>query len=305
MMLRIQISSFFIIHKYRVKYFKMVNNFEKKVNINNDFTLNSENRIPYYYQLKQYIIHEIESGNWKPNQMFPYENELCSRFDVSRTVVRQALQELKNDGYTITRKGKGTFVAEPKVNENILQNIVGFHEVWKSLGYKVNNVVLQLEKISAPEKVEKALKLNDSEEVIILRRLVKLDSIPYSIMTNFIPFDLEPKLLDEDYKRRSLTSIMGKKYGIEWPYGKSAIEIIYANDEESEILKIKKGTPLFLLEGTSFSGQHKPLVYFKTIFIGERSRIQVDMVKIKSFGKKDEFLLNAPSSGIMIKDLKK
>jgi len=234
--------------------------------------------------------------------MLPYENELCTRFAVSRTVVRQALQELKSDGYIITRKGKGTFVAEPKVNENILQNIVGFHEVWKSLGYKVDNVVLQLEKISAPEKVGSALGLKDSEDVIILKRLVKLDNIPYSIMTNFIPFDLEPKLLEEDYTTKSLTSIMSKKYGIEWPYGKSAIEIIYANNEESELLKIKKGTPLFLLEGTSFSGEHKPLVYFKTIFVGDRSRIQVDMVKIKTFGKKDEFLLNSPASGIMVKD---
>ncbi len=280
----------------------MVNNLEEKVIINNDFTLNSENRVPYYYQLKQYITHEIESGNWKPKQMLPYENELCTRFAVSRTVVRQALQELKSDGYIITRKGKGTFVAEPKVNENILQNIVGFHEVWKSLGYKVDNVVLQLEKISAPEKVESALGLKDSEDVIILKRLVKLDNIPYSIMTNFIPFGLEPKLLEEDYTTKSLTSIMSKKYGIEWPYGKSAIEIIYATNEESELLKIKKGTPLFFLEGTSFSGEHKPLVYFKTIFVGDRSRIQVDMVKIKTFGKKDEFLLNSPASGIMVKD---
>jgi GntR family transcriptional regulator len=283
----------------------MISNFEEKVNISKDFTLNSENRVPYYYQLKQYIIDEIESGKWKPKQMFPYENELCTRFSVSRTVVRQALQELKNDGYIITRRGKGTFVAEPKVNENILQNIVGFHEVWKSLGYKVKNEVLMLEKISAPEKVESALKLKKNKDVIILRRLVELDDIPYSIMTNFIPFDLEPKLLEEDYKNKSLTSIMAKKHGIEWPYGKSAIEIIYANDEEAELLKIKKGTPLFLLEGTSFSEDHKPLVYFRTIFVGDRSRIQVDMVKIKTFGKKDEFLLNSPSSGIMIKDLKK
>ena len=55
----------------------MVNNFEEKVNINHDFTLNSENRVPYYYQLKQYIIHEIESGNWKPIKPRPRLSSAC------------------------------------------------------------------------------------------------------------------------------------------------------------------------------------------------------------------------------------
>lgn len=278
----------------------MVKNSEEKLNIRNDFKLDDSNRVPYYYQLKQYIIQEIESGNWKPKQMLPYENELCIRFDVSRTVVRQALQELKNDGYINTRKGKGTFVAEPKVNENILQNILGFHELWKSQGLKVENIILELESIKAPDDVAKILKLKPEDKVIFLKRLVKLDNVPYSIMTNYIPYSLEPGLLKEDYRNTGLTSVMERKYGIEFPYGISTIELTFTTEEESKFLKVKKGTPLFLFYGTNFSSDNIPIVYFKIVIISERSRIKVDMVQEKSFGKGKGFKIGSATTGVMV-----
>src|SRR5918995_1227048 len=46
----------------------------------------------------------------------PGEAELCERFSVSRMTVRQALQELTNDGLVERRRGQGTFVAHRPVH---------------------------------------------------------------------------------------------------------------------------------------------------------------------------------------------
>ena len=244
----------------------------EQIILSDDFKLDTNSRIPYYFQLKQFIMKQIESGNWLSGQMLPYENNLCLHFDVSRTVVRQTLQELKNDGYIITRKGKGTYIAEPEISENITQNLVGFYETWTSMGFKVENVILGLERMKASDEVRNALNLNTDEEVIVLKRLSKLNDKPYSISINYIPYEPLKEMLNEDFRFTGLYTLLEKKYNMELTHGQSTIEIAFATKEESELLNIKKGDPLFLLEGTSFLKNDKPMVFYHTVHIGEREQ---------------------------------
>jgi len=261
---------------------------EEKIKISDNFHLNINSKIPYYYQLKQYIIQEIESGLWKPGQMLPYENQLCQFFSISRTVVRQALQELKNEGYITTRKGKGTYVAEPEISGNIIQSLLGFYETWKSLGFKVDISVLKLEQIRATEKVANSLHLKNGEEVILLKRMYKLNDKPYSIITNYMPYEPLKDIMKEDFKVNGLTTILDKKYNVKLTHGLSFIEIVLASKEEAELLHIKKGAPLFFFEGISFSSGETPMVFFQSTNIGERSKIRIELRKNNTFGKNDK-----------------
>ena len=69
--------------------------------------------IPIYHQLKVLIQEQIESGVWKPGERIPTEQELCQSYNISRSPVRQALNELAYEGLLIRRPGLGTFVDEP------------------------------------------------------------------------------------------------------------------------------------------------------------------------------------------------
>lgn len=68
--------------------------------------------IPAYYQLKKLIKAQIENGNLQPGDKVPTEAELCQRYNLSRTPVRQALQELVFEGLLTRAQGRGTFVAQ-------------------------------------------------------------------------------------------------------------------------------------------------------------------------------------------------
>ena len=50
---------------------------------------------------------------------------MCRRYDVSRTVIRQALRDLEHEGLIVREKGRGTFVAEPKLREGLFQELTG------------------------------------------------------------------------------------------------------------------------------------------------------------------------------------
>jgi len=72
--------------------------------------------VPLYYQLQELLKEQIESGGWKPGDRLPSESELARRYAVSRVVVRQALAILGDDGQIRRVQGRGTFVAEPKLD---------------------------------------------------------------------------------------------------------------------------------------------------------------------------------------------
>ena len=48
-------------------------------------------KLAKYEQIRQDIIHKIESMEYRPNQVIPSENELCASYGVSRITVRKAI----------------------------------------------------------------------------------------------------------------------------------------------------------------------------------------------------------------------
>ena len=70
--------------------------------------------LPLYHQLKQLLADRIQRGEWKPGDLVPGEHELQDTFHLSRTTVRQAMQELEREGFVTRHRGRGTFVARPR-----------------------------------------------------------------------------------------------------------------------------------------------------------------------------------------------
>jgi multiple sugar transport system substrate-binding protein len=65
-----------------------------------------------YHQLKTLIREKIETGIWRPGDCIPTEQRLCQLYNISRSPVRQALNELAYEGLLVRRPGLGTFVSD-------------------------------------------------------------------------------------------------------------------------------------------------------------------------------------------------
>ena len=61
-------------------------------------------------QLADALAAAIRDGQWKPGEKLPTEGALVERFGVSRTVVREALSQLRTLGLIATRQGSGAYV---------------------------------------------------------------------------------------------------------------------------------------------------------------------------------------------------
>jgi len=62
-------------------------------------------------QVADSLIQLIMDGVYKPGQKLPVEQELCRQFEVSRTVIREAIRKLQIMKLLTVRQGHGTFVS--------------------------------------------------------------------------------------------------------------------------------------------------------------------------------------------------
>ena len=85
--------------------------------------------LPYYEQLKRLLIDQVQRGRLNVGDMLPSEGQLCQTYGVSRTVVRQAIGELVNDGLLQRMRGRGTIVIGSSPRPQFLESSVSYVEL--------------------------------------------------------------------------------------------------------------------------------------------------------------------------------
>lgn len=73
--------------------------------------ISNSSSIPIYEQIKQHIINQILTGKLKENEMLPSIRSLAKDIRISVMTIKKAYDELEQEGFIVTRHGKGSFVA--------------------------------------------------------------------------------------------------------------------------------------------------------------------------------------------------
>jgi len=89
-----------------------------------------------YARVETVLASEFADGDLKIGDQLPTEDSLVARFGVSRITVRRAIQNLVSRGLVAIRRGKGTFVAAPKIT----QEDIHFQEIVSRFGPDVQGL---------------------------------------------------------------------------------------------------------------------------------------------------------------------
>ncbi|MGE5677965.1 MAG: FadR/GntR family transcriptional regulator [Pseudomonadota bacterium] len=118
-----------------------------------------------FEQIKDNII----SGEWKPGDKIPSENELGNLFGVSRVSIRSAIQRLCVLGLLTTRHGEGTFVSElsPDMHMNSLIPMLALDKTQVI-------EVLEFRRIIEIESVKLAAQRAQEEDIKELEEIVRM-----------------------------------------------------------------------------------------------------------------------------------
>jgi GntR family transcriptional regulator len=249
----------------------------KQMNIQS-ISLSKDLPVPLYYQLKTILLEQIRTGQMKPNDRLPAEDELAATYGVSKATVRQALNELAVAGVLRREQGRGTFVAEPKLAQGP-RELASFTEEMNKLGFQPTSKVLTQDVIEAEADVAEKLKIEEGAPVVRLKRLRIADGKPMGIQTAYIPVYLAPGLAEEDFAQASLYSVLERKYGLQPVRAQETYFAVLLEQDEARLLKVAATSPGIAAERITYlaSGRTLELVY--SIMRGDRYKIVLDLTK--------------------------
>lgn len=231
--------------------------------------LNRTIPLPLYYQLKQTILRQVQSGELSPGDVIPTEKELEARFGVSRITVRRALADLVSEGYLHRQSGKGTVVLHPKIQT--MSNRLGvFFDELSSQGFHLESKILVVDRLPVPRGVATKLQVPEGTLLFTFRRLVHADGEPTALSAVYLNLGENVILTREELEGGSIYPLLETKYGISLHRAQKTIEAAPALDTEAQMLGILPNAPVLLAEWLVEDDQGHPVIFMKAVYRGDR-----------------------------------
>ncbi|VEU79793.1 GntR family transcriptional regulator [Haploplasma axanthum] len=234
-------------------------------------------QLPIYQIIENDIKEQIKNHKIKSGDPIPSENQLKDMYNVSRMTVRQALNNLVNDGYLYKHKGKGTFVSKRKIEKNI-HGVRSFTEEMKAMGRVVKNEVIKFDEIEPTNEIREKLFLNENEKVIHIERVRYGDDIPVLHEELYIPHDIFKDLTIEDMSESFYQYVEGTK-GYKISHCVQSIEARTPDKNISNALKISKNDPVLNIVRHTFLGNGRPFEYVISTYRSDQYRFVQYAVK--------------------------
>lgn len=200
---------------------------------------------PQYKIISESLKAQIHSGKFSEGDLLPSENTLSSIHNITRTTIRKSLNELEKEGYIIKHQGKGSIVIQQRKKLGLL-SFNGFSSSLKNTKFTTHTETIHKAFLKKWDK-NFFYTLNSKEEssgCIFLIRLRFVEKTPVMLEKTYIPNIDLPNFCEKEFVNGSLFETLLIHYNIEIINVDQDIKAILSTKEESDQLKIKKGTPL-------------------------------------------------------------
>ena len=140
---------------------------------------NQDSHIPLYKQLEHFLIAQMRKGVYKNGEPLPSINELDKKLHLGRVTIVQAMKVLTEDGFAISKRGKGFYARIPKIKE-LVGIVAPFHsahmDIYSNLLAGLRNAGIRNTFLSSEE--DPNIFKHSVDEFIDYQGLTKLIVVP-------------------------------------------------------------------------------------------------------------------------------
>lgn len=224
--------------------------------------------LPLYVQVKNDIRSRIENGELQPHQALPGERELVTQLGLSRTTIRQALNDLVVEGVLYRQHGKGTFVA-PRKRERNFSWLAGFVEELRLMNVTPSVEILAQETCSVPPAIADALRIKPETEIAFVSRRVLTDGVPLFIDRTYLVPSLSELALQSDLTKYSLYNLL-ERLGYPPQDGLQTIGAIAMHPDDATLLAVPPQSPALFIQRITYVAEDSPIEYSEAVYRADR-----------------------------------
>ena len=221
-------------------------------------------KVPLWAQVLADLRERIATGEF--TLRFPGDLELVAHYGVSRHTVREAVRHLQAEGLLERRRGRGSYVTGPTIE----QPVGTLYSLFKSIedqGLVQDSVVRVLEERRDDEA--SAVLGCSGQPLLYLERLRLADGEPIALDSSWLPLSLARPLLTADFHHAALYEQLAEQCGVTLTSGWERIRPALPDRVQRELLGTVARQPMFAIERLGVAGQ-RPVEWRHSLVRGDR-----------------------------------
>lgn len=238
--------------------------------------IDRDSPVPLYFQLKQILLEKIAAGNWKAGEVIPSEQDLQDTYGLSRTTVRQTLSELVFEGHLVRQRGRGTFIAHPKIAHNPGRSIQ-LNEYMDQQGVKLSWRVVEQGWVSLPSFVCAQLGIESEEKGYRILRLRLADGAPFGYHMAFLPVRFAKQINFDSLEDGSSLDYISHLPQMKNVRVHRTIEAVLADEMAVQLLDAPKDSATLQLDRLVVAEDQTPVEFMRAVFRGDRFKYQITL----------------------------
>lgn len=220
---------------------------------------------PKYLQIDSEIRRRIMKRELRPGDWIGSEADLGKQYGVSRLTVRQALARLSFDGMIEAIRGKGTFVARPKVI-HLVTSMRSFEDRMAARGIQVAHHLLRFQHTQPTEKAKETLGLAATERVYVLERLRLIEREIIGIECHFVPEAIGRLLDAKRVEDAPAIALIEEATGVQVTRSWTTATAGRPTRQEAKRLGIKVTDPILIRGHAFWCADGRPVMYGRNVF---------------------------------------
>jgi GntR family transcriptional regulator len=234
--------------------------------------------VPLHHQVAEALRAQISEGTYKPGDLLPPETVLATDLGLSRATVRQAIGRLVADGLLTRRRGIGTTVAKPDLEEP-LSGLYTFAQLAAGWGQALTTRVLGYFVVRAGGAAAAELGLRTGiDDVIEIERVRLLEGEPVVHEEITLPKAGWRERLTAADLTQPLYVVLEDELGVVVTSAKERIRPVNLGQREARLLHQPEGAAAFHVERTGFAGT-RPVEWRRSLIRGDRYLYSVELTR--------------------------
>lgn len=210
-------------------------------------------------RIRDEITTSIQSGEWRPGDRVPTEQELAARYGCARATVSKALAELAASGLVERRRKAGTFVAHPPVHSAVM-TVPDLAELIAARGETYRWDLTSVQRADAGEELCPGPALH-------IEGVHMASGEAFALERRFIALGEVPEAADADFAKVAPgTWLLGH---IPWTQARHVIRAVTPTRKEAGLLSIGTGAACLDLDRTTWRAG-RVVTHVRQLFRGDR-----------------------------------